>query len=124
MDNMTALHYLVRKGVTKSPQLTTISKRIWGFLEFKWDYTYCFLDPVKEKHDSRVEITSNSSECNLNPKVFHKIVLVLKPTRDGTFCLKNYEKTTNVLNPDPECVATNALYQKGRAPNSISQILS
>ena len=60
MDNMTALHYLFRKGVTKSPHLTTISKRIWGFLEFKWDYTYCLLDPVKEKHDSRVEITSKN----------------------------------------------------------------
>ena len=63
MDNMTALHYLIKKGGTKSVALTSITKRIWEFLQQQGTTITASWIPSKENEiaDWRSRQKANSS---------------------------------------------------------------
>ena len=115
MDNMTALHYLIRKGGTKSMVLTEISKRIWEFLYQQGTMITASWIPSKENTiaDWRSRQEANSSEWELSNKAFQKIVNLWGIPEIDCFASRIMHKVPLYmsLNPDPDCVATNALYQ-------------
>ena len=114
MDNMTAIYYLIHKGGTKiSQKMTGIAKRIWEFLlEKETTITASWIpSKVNKIADWRSRQKANSSEWELSGEVFQKLVRLWGETSNRLFCLKDNEETKMSLNPDPDCQATNGLYQ-------------
>ena len=126
IDNMTALHYLIRKGGTKSPQLTEISKRIWNFLTLQGITLTASWIPSKENviADWKSRQKPNSSEWNLNQRIFQGII---------TFCgkpennLKKNEKITvvHVSESRPRmCSNKRTVPKLGKFSSPVPSILS
>ena len=121
MDNMTALHYLTHKGGTKSVKLTLIAKRIWELLDKNGIMITASWIPSKENKtaDWRSRQRANSSEWELSDQIFQKLTNRWGLPEIDCFASRIMRKLPLYisLNPDPESLTTNALYQNwGKYP--------
>ena len=98
MDNMTALHYLIRKGGTKSVALASIAKRICEFLQRQGTTITASWIPSKENGIAnwRPRQKANSSEWEFSGKIFEKNSKHLEKARSGLLCLKNNKKAAKI----------------------------
>ena len=74
MDNIVALTYLLKMGGTKSLDLLTESKEIWGFLlSNRITLTAEYLPGILNVEADRESRLRDSSEWKMNPKIFQRI---------------------------------------------------
>ena len=116
MDNMTALSYIANKGGTKSVTLTSIAKRILTYLQDRGiTITVSWIPShLNKRADFRSRQKPNSSEWKLNTGVFARISRKWGTPKIDCFASRTTAQLPQYmsLNPDPNCMATNALYQQ------------